>query len=327
MKKVLVVFLAVVLALGCCTAAMADGLKVGYYGLGIDQAFFNSLYESLKANCEERGYELIAKFTDGDSAEMRAAYDQFMAQGVDVIVDGNAYSDVIAPYIEQAASDGVPYIALFASFDGDYYTFGASNEDMGTSTGNYVGTLIADEWDGAVDTVFLVGTFSTGAEITVRLTAALPAMAEHIDMTNVEVVNLDVVAGDSAGAYQKVMDALTAHPGQKVAIFCQTDDMCNAAVSAVEAADRGATTIAVGSDCIDAALEYWQTAIKDGNTTAPWRGSIFLDTASYGATILDLAENIIAGTAEAYANWAPVSVAGMGNWEEYWPDLMERSFN
>lgn len=326
MKKIvsIILCLAMVFAL---TGALAEGMKVGYYGLGIDQAFFNALYESLKSYCEERGYELIAKFTDGDSAEMRAAYDQFKAQGVDVIIDGNAFADVIAPYIEQAAEDKIPYIALFTSFDGDYYTFGASNEDMGNATGNYVGSLIADEWEGKVDSVFLVGTFSTGAEITLRLTSALPAMGEHIDMSNVEVVNLDVVAGDSAGAYQKVMDALTSHPGQKVAIFCQTDDMCNAAVSAVEAADRGDTTMAVGSDCIDAALEYWQTAIKEGNMKAPWRGSIFLDTASYGGTILDLAEQILAGTAENYANWAPVSVAGLSNWEEYWPDLMEKTFN
>ena len=76
MKKLLVVLLALILALGACASvAMAEEpLKIGYFGLAPTQAFFKQVYDSLEAACAERGYELVGFYTDADPAEMRTAY-------------------------------------------------------------------------------------------------------------------------------------------------------------------------------------------------------------------------------------------------------------
>ncbi len=330
MKKLLVLLLALVMVLGTCSAvAMAEEpLKIGYFGLAPTQAFFKEVYDSLEAACADRGYELVGFYTDADPAEMRTAYEQFKAQGVDVIIDGNAYSDIMQPFAEQAVADGIPYIGLFVTFTDlpDAYTFGSSNRDMGIASGTFLGNTIAEEWDGQVDTILLVGTFASGVEITERLTVSAETIGTIVDTSNTEILELNTDAGNASTTYQVVADALTSHPNQKIVIVCQTDDIANAAFSAVSAAGRDQDVIGTGNDCVDAALEYWQTAIKEDNMTVPWRGSIYLDTASYGGQLLDMTEAILAGTQEEHdVSPAPI-IGGLTNWEELWPDLMERDF-
>lgn len=330
MKKLLVVLLALILALGtCASVAMAEEpLKIGYFGLAPTQAFFKQVYDSLEAACAERGYELVGFYTDADPAEMRTAYEQFKTQGVDIIIDGNAYSDIMLPFAEQAVADGIPYIGLFVSFPDlpEAYTFGSSNRDMGIASGTFLGNAVKEEWDGQVDTILLVGTFASGVEITERLTASAETIGTIVDTTNTEVLQLNTDAGNASTTYQVVADALTAHPNQKIVIVCQTDDIANAAFSAVSAVNRDQDVIGTGNDCVDAALEYWQTAIKEGNMTVPWRGSIYLDTAAYGGQLLDMSEAILSGTQEEHNVSPAPAVGGLHNWEEFWPDLLERDF-
>lgn len=327
MKKLLMVLLVFTLVLGSC-CALAEPMKIGYFGLAPTQAFFKQIYESIEKACADRGYELIGFYTDADPADMRNAYEQFKMQKVGVILDGNAYSDIMLPFAEQAVADGIPYIGLFVAFPDlpEAYTFGSSNHDMGVASGTFLGETVKNEWDGKVDTILLVGTFASGIEITERLTSSAETIGTIIDTSNTEVLQLNTDAGNAGQTYQVVSDALTSHPNQKIVIVCQTDDIANAAFSAVSAAGRDADVIGTGNDCVDAAMEYWQTAIKEGNMTVPWRGSIFLDTSAYGGMLVDMAEAILAGTQEEH-NVSPMpDVAGLHNWETYWPDLLERSF-
>lgn len=330
MKKVLAILLTLVMALGIGSAfaETTEPLTIGYYGMSPTAAFSKEFYETLVAGAEAHGHELIGVFSDADAVKMRSAYEQFKMQGVDIIIDGNQIKDSMTPFVEQALADGIPYLACFVTYPDipEAYTFGPNNIDMGTATGNYIGKIIAEEWNGELDMIILAGTFATAAAITERLTSAVPVVGEHVDISNVEELRIATTSGNAAAAYQMVMDALTANPGKKIAIFCQNDDIANASFAAVEAAGRAGDVVGVGSDCVDAALEYWQTAIKEENETAPWRGSIYLNTSSWGEVVMDLCENIVAGTQEEHVSIAPVVCAGLKNWEEFWPDLLERDF-
>lgn len=330
MKKILVALLVFVLAISACSALAEtkEALKVGYFGLAPTQAFFKQVYDSLEAACADRGYELVGFFTDADPVEMRTAYEQFKTQGVDIILDGNAYSDIMLPFAEQAVEDGIPYIGLFVAFPDlpEAYTFGSSNRDMGLASGTFLGNTVKEEWDGKVDTILEVGTFASGVEITERLTVSAETIGTIVDLSNTEILQLNTEAGNASSSYQVVADALTSHPNQKIVIICQTDDIANAAFSAVTAAGRDADVIGTGNDCVDAALEYWQTAIKEDNLQVPWRGSIYLDTAAYGGQLLDMSEAILAGTQEEHNVSPKPDVGGLHNWQEYWPDLLERNF-
>ncbi len=330
MKRLLAVLL-VALLLISSVSVLAEGktpLKIGYYGMSPNAGFSKEFFESVQKAVDAHGHEMIPIYTDFDAAKMRNAYEQFKMQEVDIIIDENEIKDSMTPFVEQALIDGIPYIACFVTYDEipDAYTFGASNQQMGEASGEFLGKIVAEEWDGKADLILMVGTFASAPDITVRLTAALPVLGTYIDMTNVKVQELAATAGNQSASFQLVMDALTANPGKKTVILCQTDDMANAAQAAVEAAGRAKDVVLTGSDCIDAAQEYWQTALKEGNLTAPWRGSVFLNTSSWGEMVIDMAEKMVAGTQEEHNVVAKVAVAGMSNWQEFFPDLMERDF-
>ena len=97
MKKVLAILLTLVMALGVGSAfAETTGpLTIGYYGMSPTAAFSKEFYETLVAGAEAHGHELIGVFSDADAVKMRAAYEQFKMQGVDIIIDGNQIKDSI----------------------------------------------------------------------------------------------------------------------------------------------------------------------------------------------------------------------------------------
>lgn len=301
-----------------------EKVKIGYYGIDTTQAFFKDVYDGLVKACEERGWELYAQFTNYDPVKMRSAYDQFKSIGVDIIIDGNAMQDIITPFAQEAANDNIPYLGLHVYLPEPAYTYGTDNSDMGKAVGEFIGKQVKEEWGGKVDLIILVGTFTTGPEITERLTSAVPALGNYVDdIDNVKVVKVDTDVGDTQNIYQQVSDTLSANPNKKIVMFCQTDDMANTAFSAVEAAGRSNDVMGTGSDCSAIALDYFKAAVDSGNMTAPWRGSIYLDAINYGYALCDITEKILAGEDVEHQITFMPGVAGLNNLYEVFPDLKD----
>ena len=309
---------------GQTAEANADGkaLKIGYYGIDTTQAFFKDVYDGLQKACDERGWELNAQFTNYDPVKMRSAYDQFKAMGVDIIIDGNAMQDIILPFAQEAANDGIPYLGLHVDLPEPAYTYGTANTDMGKAVGEFIGQQVKDEWRAKTDLILHLCTFTTGPEITERLTSAVPALGEYVsDVDYVKQIKIDADAGDTQAVYQQVSDALSANPGKKIVMFCQPDDMANAEFYAVEAAVRSADVMGTGSDCSAVATDYFKAAIDSQNTTAPWRGSIYLGAINYGEALCDLCEKITAGEEVPYVNTLVPEVVGINNLYDVFPEL------
>jgi ABC-type sugar transport system substrate-binding protein len=339
MKKNLIVIVSILICaslLGCTvneastentetvSTESSEPIKIGYYGISTTSQFFKDIYDSLVTECDKRGYELTAIFTDYDPVKMRSAYDQFKLLDVDVIIDGNAIPDVMAPFAEQAASDGIPYIGLFVQLDEPTYTFGISNAAIGETVGEFVGKLIKDEWGGNYDLIVMVGTFQSAPEITERLTKAPDGMSKYVEVTDKPIVQIDIKGGDTVGIYQQTMDVLTANPDKKIAIFAQTDDVANSVFSAVEAAGRSTDVIGTGSDCVDIALDYFKAAVDANDYTVPWRGSNYLPAITYGDDILDIVEKILANEDVPHETLVDPVVVGIYNLYEVFPELEDK---
>lgn len=296
----------------------AQDITIGYYGIDSTQAFFKDVYDGLEKACKERGIDLQAQFTNYDPTKMRSAYDQFKNMDVDFIIDGNAMQDIIMPFAEESIEDGIPYLGLHVDLPEPCYTYGTNNSDMGKAVGEYIGQMVKDEWDSKVDLIVLVGTFTTGPEITERLTSAVPALGEFVDnVDDIQQVQVDADAGDTQSVYQQVSDVLTANPDKKIVMFCQTDDMANAAFSAVVAADRNDDVMGTGSDCSQVAKDYFKEAVDSKNMTAPWRGSIYLGAINYGEALCDIVEDVLAGKDVPYTNTFVPNVVGLTNYYDY----------
>ncbi|HAF61550.1 MAG TPA: hypothetical protein DCK95_04415 [Anaerolineaceae bacterium] len=306
------------------TTMSSELIKVGYYGISTTNAFFKDVYDSLVKACEDRGYELTAIFTDYDPVKMRSAYDQFKLIGVDLIIDGNGSQDVIVPFAEQAAIDGIPYIGLFVQLEEPSYTFGVSNAAMGEAVGDFVGKLIKDEWGGNYDLIVMLGGFQGATDVVERLTKAPEGMVNYVDVTGKPIIQIEAKFGDTVGIYQQTMDMLTANPDKKIALFAQTDDVANAAFSAVEAAGRSADVIGTGSDCVDIALDYFKAAVDANDYTVPWRGSNYLPAKTFGGEIIDLASRILANEDVPHETVTSPIVVGIYNLYEVFPELKDK---
>jgi ABC-type sugar transport system substrate-binding protein len=297
-------------------------IKIGYYSFAATMGFYKEMYEGMEAACKAKGYELIPVFTDADPVKMRSAYDQFKTMGVDIIIDANSIADVVKPFAEDALEDKIPYISLFVSYPEPLYTFGPSNSDMGNAVGTYIGELIKKEWNGKIDGIILCGSFTDAPDITERLTTAVPALGEIINVEGKEVIQVDAFS-DQALIFQRVTNTLAANPNKKFAMFCQNDDVANASFSAVESAGRGGDVMGTGSDCIEIALQCFKEAIDSGNLTVPWRGSIFFDTMDWSRQIVEMAEKLIHSEPCPYSIVAPASVCGIYNLYQYHPELRD----
>lgn len=294
-------------------------IKIGYYGSATTEKFFKDIYDGLEAACKDRGWELLADFTAYDPVKMRAAYDNFKAQGVDFIVDGNALVEVIQPFAEEAAKDGIPYLALHVSLPEPAYTFGSKDVEMGEANGKYIGQMIVDEWDSHVDVVVSYNCYTKSPALVPRTESSYDVLCDMMDCTNTEYIEVDAYSSETQKAYQNTMDILTSHPNAKIACFVVSDDIANAVYSAALAAGRNDDVMIAGSDCIDVAVQIFKDAAQN-NPKCAWRGSIYLGPINYGPILCDIMEDVLNGEDIPYDNYVEPKVCGIDNVYEFFPE-------
>ncbi len=124
-----------------------DSVTVGYATWTVGTPFFAAMMDTVKAECEKHGYEIITAVSDGDVNKQVANIENFITMGVDVIID-NAYSvEAEAAVIEQAVDAGIPVIGLGLPF-------AESTPVITTAATNYygqgfmVGMLAAQVYEG-----------------------------------------------------------------------------------------------------------------------------------------------------------------------------------
>lgn len=319
MKKllaILLVFTIVLTALVGCTKAAEPAaagtdepaaMKVGYMSATASTGFWKEVTDSIKATCEDRGIELVYSETSAETDKMRLAFDTFVAQGCNIILDGNSLSDIIAPFAAEAAELGIPYVTLECHVDGAYF-YGISNPTCGEAVGEFLVDLVGKEWNGEADLVILNAPWTTAREICTRVTRALDLLQEaYPNLKEVDVVETDFQM-DPTVAYQTCMDALTAYPNAEHILYISfTDATLLNALGAMETSGRSAQIIATGCDCQEEMVTIFKD-VHDNGAVSPIRGSVYLATNTYGDRIIDLATKIYNGEDVPMENVAPVYV-------------------
>lgn len=89
MKKLLVLVMTVALVLGsfCFTALAEEPITIGFCNYTDTDAFFITVKESMQRVCQEKGYNLLYAVSEFDPIKMRSAWDSFVTQGANIIVD------------------------------------------------------------------------------------------------------------------------------------------------------------------------------------------------------------------------------------------------
>ena len=235
-----------------------------------------------------------------DQATQTNQIQNFITQGVDVLVINPVNSSSAATITDLVVDAGIPLVYINREPDADEDARWADNNWNVTyvgcdarQSGTYQGEIIVDlgqdkvdlNGDGKIQYIMIEGD-PENVDAQYRTEFSIKALEDAgwtVDCLDDEVGNWD-----QATAQQLVANALSAHPETEV-VFCNNDAMALGALQSIDAAGRkvGEDIYLVGVDALSEALED----VIAGTMT----GTVFNDHISQSHSAADAAINYIKG--------------------------------
>ena len=245
--------------------AQKDTYKVGFAQTESNNPWRIAQTNSMKAEAEKLGYQLVYTDAAGSAAKQVADVNSMIAQGVDVIFLAPREEKPLIPAVMAAKKAGIPVILLDRSVDPslakageDYLTFIGSNF---VEEGKRVAEWLAKNANGKSKIIELEGT-----------TGSSPAndRKKGFDEAIQAAGGFEIVAsqtGDFArDKGRQVAEALLqAHPDADI-IYAHNDEMAIGAIAALEAAGKvpGKDVLVLSIDCGKEAVQL----VVDGKIAA-----------------------------------------------------------
>lgn len=253
MKKVLVLVLALVMALGC-TAAMAD--KIGYTCMDGTNPFFVALEGSIREVVEANGDELISLDPQNSNEKQLNLVEDLINQGIVAMFINPVDRDGITPALDALQAAGIPMFGFDTEVtDMDKLVTYAGSDNY--NAGYVCGVDLVEKCPDGGPIIVLDS--PTMQSVVDRTNGFLAALEEKAPGKFEVVAQIDCMGNQEQGNLNGT-DALTAHP-DAVAIFGGNDPTALGAQAAAEAAQSSALIYGVdGSPDIKA-------LIADGKVT------------------------------------------------------------
>lgn len=214
-----------------------DGLKLGLIALGDSQVPFSNLVtESMKAEADAAGAELIVCDSALDGAKALECAQSFKTQGVQGYLNFQVDSAVSAAICE--AGPQVPVIAIDIEQQPCQISFmGANNSQAGEIAGEALGTYFQENMDCKYD-AFVSMEQPAAGEVN---TARMEGYRTGFESVCGPITNLKVVDGGGAldSARTTFADVLTSLPeAHTIVVVAINDDSILGALAAAKTADR-----------------------------------------------------------------------------------------
>jgi ABC-type sugar transport system substrate-binding protein len=219
------------------TLAVKDTYKVGFAQTESNNPWRLAQTNSMKAEAEKRGWQLVYTDAAGSAAKQVADVNSMIAQGVDLIFLAPREEIPLIPAIRAAKGAGIPVILLDRNVD---QSLAAAGEDYVTfigsdfiEEGRRVAEWLVNNNDGKTKVIELEGTAGS-SPANDRKSGFDNFLADHSDF---EIVASQT--GDFARdkGRQVAETLLQANPDANV-IYAHNDEMAIGAISAVEAAGK-----------------------------------------------------------------------------------------
>jgi len=131
-----------------------DQLVVGYTVQSLENAYFISIVEGMEKAAKEMGIELIVADAGGDAIKHVDHINNFIAQGVDVILISPVDQEAPRDVVKKAQDAGIPVISMNQQVKGSSAFIGTSEYEFGFLGGVSAGKwLNAKEADGTIDQI------------------------------------------------------------------------------------------------------------------------------------------------------------------------------
>lgn len=261
-------------------AGATEGGTVGLALSTLENPFFVTLRDGAQQAADEAGLELLVSDAQDDAQTQANDLQNFVSQGVDVIVVNPVDSAAVVPSIEAANEAGIPVVTVDRGADGgDIASHIASDNVLG---GQLAGEYLFEQIGGSGNVAMLEGVPGTSAarDRGEGFTNALDAAAD------VELVANQTANFNREEGFTVAQNVLQSNP-ELDGIFAQNDEMALGAVEAAREAGVLEDLVIVGFDATDDAL----AAIEAGEMAA----TVAQQPDVLGARGIETAAAIIAG--------------------------------
>jgi len=286
MKKILVVLLVLVLALGMfgCGGNAEEPKNedettatIGLIVSTLNNPFFVDLKDGAQAKADEMGAKLIVLDSQDDSAADLSNMEDLITRGVDLILINPTDSEAVGSAVAAANEAGIPVITLDRSANtGDVVCHIASDNVAG---GKLAGEFIIDKLEGKGNVVELEGVPGASAAIDRG-----QGFNEAIKESDIKVVAKQTANFNRAEGLSVMENILQSQP-EIDAVFAHNDEMALGALEAIKASKRD--IMVVGFDATDDAV----AAVKAGDMAA----TVQQLPKEIGAAGVEAAMKVIAG--------------------------------
>ncbi|MFN7735231.1 MAG: substrate-binding domain-containing protein [Pirellula sp.] len=230
---------------------VASGSKgtIGYSALTLTNPFFTVIADTMKAEAEKQGYEIIVLSADRDVKKQADHVHDFIVKGVSAIVLNPCDSQSIGPAIAEANAAGIPVFTNDIKYAGDQ-----AKVVCHIATDNYQGGKLA----GDALVKLLSGTggkvavlhFPQAESCQLRVKGFQEVVNAHNEKANGDKIDV-VTTLDGGGVrdegFKAAKDAIEAHP-DLAAIFAINDPSALGARAALEAVNKEAQVKIIGFD-------------------------------------------------------------------------------
>lgn len=320
MKKLLVLVMTVALVLGsfCFTALAEEPITIGFCNYTDTDAFFITVKESMQRVCQEKGYNLLYAVSEFDPIKMRSAWDSFVTQGANIIVDFSVMEDSGSSMAKNFKEMyGIDVVSIDNVYENAYF-FGVNNLEAGKTAGYFLADQVEKKWGGEVDCMLQFYREANGPTVKLRNSGIYDGLVEAgIELSEEDVEWQDAGSGaiDPVKMKSIVTDYLTAHPDDHhIVMGVFNDDGANAAYNAIKASGREDDVLMVSHNADPVAIDN----MKSGENC--WVGTVCYSPATYGDQVIALVERILAGEEVPTENYANTFVISAENVSEYYPD-------
>lgn len=231
-----------------CQGQDGSGLRVGFANLGESVPFAVSVREGIERVAEECNLEVVTADNQLDPQIAQDNARNFVAQGVDGVVEFQVVGDISASICDILGD--LPVIAIDIAHPECAVFMGADNRQAGELAGQGVGQVAQERWDCDIDRIVTFEGFGSGEVNIERMNgsiAGVQSVCGDLDYGDFEnwspevtdsiITRIDADRVDPA--FEQGRDFLTANPdAERIVALCINDDSCLGFQSAVAEAGR-----------------------------------------------------------------------------------------
>jgi ribose transport system substrate-binding protein len=238
LKKTAVAALTAVAIMGTVSVAEAANkpYKLGYMIWNASVPFYSNLIKKAQETAKEEGVTIDIQSGNGDLATQISVVQNFIAQGVDMILISPSDPKGIVPVIRQATAAGIPVMAVNTKADT------STGAQVVTYVDDFVfgqrqGELLARAIGGKGKVGYIMGKLGTSAELD-RKAGLDDTLKKHPE---IEIVGAQAADWDNAKALAITQDFLSKYPKGNLAAI--VDQGPEGVTGANFAAEQGRTDV------------------------------------------------------------------------------------